>query len=118
MKTKNLIPVAFVLFCLTLEAQNVKQATWSATLGGTVGNVYNSQLNVPLVQIGSSLTALEPTTGAVLWKSQFVSSLSKIEPIEGTPFSLVEESMSTETLLLNLSDGKTINIRAIKRRTA
>jgi len=110
MKTKNLVPVAFVLLSLTLQAQNVKQATWFAALGGAIGNVYNSQLNVPLVQIGSSLTALEPTTGAVLWKSQFGSSLSKIEPIEGTPFSLVQESISSETLLLNLSDGKTINI--------
>jgi len=63
-----------------------------------------------LIQAGSNLIALEPTTGAVLWKSQFASSLSKIEPIEGTPFSLVGESISSETLLLNLSDGKTINI--------
>ncbi len=70
MKKKNVIAVALALLCLTLQAQNVKQATWFASLGATVYNVYDSQLNIPLVQTsGSNLIALEPSTGEVLWKT-------------------------------------------------
>jgi len=108
MKKKNVIAVALVLLCLTLQAQNVKQATWFATLGETVRNVYNSQLNVPLVQTGSNLFALEPTTGEVLWKTKL--QFDKIEPLDGTPFSIVSQANPKVITLLDVSNGKTIDI--------
>jgi len=108
MKMKNVIAVGLLLLGLTLQAQNVKQATWSTSLGGTIKNVYNSQLNVPLIQTGSNLIALEPTTGEVLWKTQL--QFDKIEPIDGTPFSIVSLANPKVIVLLNVSNGKTIDI--------
>src|SRR5215831_15202171 len=115
MKTKDFIPVVLVLLSFTLPAQNIKQATWLSTIGEPVKNVYDNQINVPLIETKSSnLIALEPTTGALLWKSPLDLYITKIEPIVGTPFSLVDEynqeTKIQKKVLLNLNDGKTIDI--------
>lgn len=115
MKTKHLSSVVFMMLCFTLQAQNVKEATWLVNLGDPIKNVYDNQLNVPLIETkNSSLIALEPATGALLWKSPLDSYIIKIEAIEGTPFSLVEEynqdTKIKKTVLLNLKDGKTIDL--------
>ncbi len=113
MKTKSVIAV-LLLLCFALRAQNVKQATWLATLGETVKNVYSTQLNVPLVETTAnsraSLVALEPSTGAVLWKSSLGSSIKEINALEGTPFSILELAYPDRTILLNVGDGKMIDI--------
>ncbi len=108
MKRKSLVTVFALLLFTMVQAQNVKEATWLATLGETVSNVRTTQLNIPLIELRSgNVVALDPTTGNVLWKSD-LRFLSEVTPIEGTPFSLVKNREGL--LLLNINDGKTIDI--------
>lgn len=99
--------LALLLFTV-LQAQNVKEATWIATLGETVKNVRTTQLNIPLIELRSgNVAALDPSTGNVLWNKD-MRFVSEVTPVQGTPFSIVKNREGL--LLLNLNDGKTIDI--------
>src|SRR5215218_5100300 len=108
MKRKSLVTALALLLFTVLQAQNVKEATWLATLGETVKNVRTTQLNIPLIELRSgNVAALDPNTGNVLWKAD-LRFVSEVTPIQGTPFSIVKSGAGV--LLLNLNDGKIIDI--------
>src|SRR4051812_629730 len=108
MKRKSLMTILAAFVFTALGAQNVKEATWLATLGEKVTNVRTTQLNIPLIELASgNAAALDPATGNVLWKTK-LGYVKEFTAIQGTPFSLVEGN--GEITLLNLNDGETIAI--------
>src|SRR6185436_12505147 len=108
MKTKNVLALVLVMLCIATHAQNVKEPNWVTPLGGAVSKIYNTQLNLPLIQLNSgTLVALEPATGAELWRLDRAN--PQMEAIPGTPFAFT--SVASNQTLVDLSNGKTLNVQ-------
>ena len=85
MKRTTLLWLAVCLPAIGL-AQNIKEATWIASVEQEVRTIHSTQLNVPLIETNSNnLFALEPSTGEILWKQALERPVKYINAIEGTP---------------------------------
>src|SRR4051812_24709362 len=94
MKTKSIIIVALTLLSIVVRAQNIKEATWIASIEQEVRTIHRTQLNIPLVETNSlNLFALEPSTGEILWKYPLKSVVKTLNAIEGTPFTLLDSTV-------------------------
>jgi outer membrane protein assembly factor BamB len=107
MKTKFIFILCLLVLYTNVRSQNIKEATWIASIGQPVWAIHGSQLNVPLVETRSNnLFALEPATGEILWTLKLNGTISTLDPIAGTPFSLLDSAR-----VLDVSNGKTIDLR-------
>lgn len=117
MKTKSLIfLVHFIVLLLILpyrgaHAQNIKEATWIASIEQEVKTIHRTQLNVPLVETKTmNLFALEPSSGEILWKYPLKSVVQTLDAIEGTPFTLLDSAV-----LIDIDKGKFIDLSSLIR---
>ena len=109
MKTKISATLTLLLLCVISYAQNVREATWIASIEQEVRNIHRTQLNVPLIETKSNnLFALEPETGEILWKYPLKMPVQTLNAIEGTPFTLLDSAA-----LIDINSGKIIDLSTI-----
>jgi outer membrane protein assembly factor BamB len=109
MKTKTLVVLVLVLFCITTHAQNIREATWIASIEQEVKTIHRTQLNVPIVETKSmNLFALEPSTGDILWKYPLKHPVVTLDAIEGTPFTLLDS-----IVLIDIDKGKFLDLTTL-----
>src|SRR5258705_7094994 len=109
MKMKRLIGLGLGLLCLSARAQNVKEATWIASIEQEVREIHRTQLNVPVIETKSNnLFALEPSSGEILWKYPLKAPVQVINAIEGTPFSVLDSAV-----LFDINTGRSIDLNSL-----
>jgi hypothetical protein len=90
---------------IAMQAQTLKEPQWVASVEQEILNIYATQLNIPLIETkASKLFALEPTTGAVLWKMPLPRPITSITQIDGTPYSFIDGQ------LININNGKVVDL--------
>ena len=106
MKTKIVATLTFALLCVVSYAQNIREATWIASIEQEVRNIHRTQLNVPLIETKTNnLFALEPESGEILWKYPLKMPVQSLNAIEGTPFTLLDSAV-----LIDINSGKVIDL--------
>lgn len=106
MKNKHFLVLVFGILATLTHAQNVREATWIASIEQEVRNIHNSQLNVPIVETKTNnLFALEPSTGEILWKYALKEPVKSLTAIEGTPFTVLDSAV-----LIDIDKGKFLDL--------